>query len=325
MKEITIADLTADFKAQDAETLGMAVNTFRKTANDLAWLEDLPGGLTRDITTITPADIEVWADRLSFGTNKRGDEMSPAGAVAVYSSIKRLFAYAVKKGYLATSPFTGVRRTFIPFVEREKKEKGVTTPAFTKEDGRALVSALVNSAPTFAAVKSALYIYLAYRYKMMPGKLLTLTWKQLDAEDWGQKDPFLKHLISNYRVALDEFLQKNNIDNGRGYVFVMNKANAKASPMDSGFVGSWVKENILKPKDLPNMTAFKLCAKDAPRDVFDEVDAGGNFPILGEITFPTFGSGGGGSRFDHEKIAAERAARKAAFGKKPDQEGGDEQ
>ena len=55
------------------------------------------------------------------------------------------------------------------------------------------------------------------------------------------------------------------------------------------------------------------------------VDAGGDFPILGEITFPTFGSGGGGARFDHEKIAAERAARKAAYGKKPDQEGGDKQ
>lgn len=321
--------LASDFKAQDPDSLGMAVNSHRKTCNDMVWLEDIPGGLTRDIETITSGDIEVWADRVSFGENKSRNKnkekskMSDAGAVAVYSSTKRLFAYAVKRGYLSKSPFDGVRRTFIPFVEREKKEKGKTAPAFTKADGVKLVSELLKSKPTFAAVKSVLYTYLAYRYKMMPGKLLTLTWKQLDAEEWVQKDPFLKQLLGNYRVALDDYLLKNNIDNSKGYVFVMNKANAKASPMDSGFVGSWVKENILKDNALPNMTAFKLCAKDAPRDVFDEVDAGGDFPILGEITFPTFGSGGGGARFDHEKIAAERAARKAAYGKKPDQEGGD--
>lgn len=331
MKEITIFDLAAEYKAQGAEALGIAVNSYRKTCNDMVWLEEIPGGLTRDITTIKSTDIEVWADRMSLGENKSKNknkskkELSPAGAVAVYSSTKRLFAYAVKMGYLSKSPFGGVRRTYIPFVEREKQDKGKAAPAFTTEDGKTLVSELIKSEPTFSAVKSTLYTYLAYRYKMMPGKLLTLTWEQLDAEEFVQTDPFLKQLLNNYRAALKAWLVKNNIDNAKGYVFVMSKANCKAEPIDSGFVGSWVKENILKPKKLPNMTAFKLCAKDAPRDVFEEIDAGGNFPILGEITFPIFGSGGGGARFDHEKIAAERAARKAAYGKKPDQEGGDKQ
>ena len=313
MKKLTLGALASEFKAQDPDDLGMAVNSHRKTCNDMVWLEDIPGGLTRDIETITSGDIEVWADRLSFGTNKIGNEMSDAGAVAVYSSIKRLLAYAVKRGYLSQNPFDGVRRTFIPYVERKKKEKGETAPAFTKEDGKKLVSALIKSEPTFAAVKSTLYTILAYRHKKTPGYLLKLTWNQLDADEGVKADPFLKQLISNYRSALEDYLLKNGIDNSKGYVFVMNKANAKASPMDSGFVGSWVRENILKPKALPNMTAFKLCAKDAPRDVFEEVDAGGDFPILGEITFPTFGSGGGGARYDHEKIAAERAARRAAY------------
>ena len=165
----------------------------------------------------------------------------------------------------------------------------------------------------FPAVKSTLFTYLAYRYSKTPGFLLLMTWDQFNAESFSTEDLFLAELAANYREALNKWLATNKVTNEKNFFFVMNKENCVAEPMDSGYVGSWVKKNVLKPNKLPGMTAFMLCSKDAPREgVFDEVDAGGEFPILGSITFPTFGNGGG-ARIDREAYLAERKARADAY------------
>ncbi len=315
MEEITLGQLEEKFKkAHEDGELGYSLNSYRTTLKDFPWLAKIDGGLNRNISEITSKDIEKWSDRVSFGKNFLGKAMSPAGASSVYNSGKRLFTFAVDMGYLTVSPFEGVRPSYVPRVlnkENAKRVKG--TAPFTADDGKNLIHGLVHADPTFSAVKSTLFTYMAYRYSKAPGYLLLMSWDQFNSEAFATSDSFLKALAANYHEALSKWSENNNVKNDKNLFFVMNKGDCVAEPMDSGYVGSWVKKNILKPNHLPNMTAFMLSSKDAPREgVFEQVDAyDGELPILGPITFPTFG--GGGARLDYETYLAERKARAEAY------------
>ncbi len=312
---ITLAILVAKFKeAYEAGKLDMPINSYKSTLKDVPWLEELVGGMERDIATITHFDIEDLLDRVRFGKNRRNEDMSEAGAASVYYSLRRLFAWAVDVGYLTESPFERIAWDAIPRVTTKKK---AVTPTFTEEHGKIFIKLLLNATPTYSAVKASLFSYVAYRYKKTPGELLLWKWADYEAFIATVEDPFLVTMVANYREALDKWLADHNVINVKNYFLVKNKydenkVECESEPMDSGFVGTWVKENILKPGKLPMVTVNKLCSSKIKHDVFAEIDAGGEFPILGEITFPkAFGSGG--PHYNHEAYKAATEARRAAF------------
>ena len=323
---ITLAILVAKFKeAYEAGELDMPLNSYKSTLKDAPWLEEIVGGMERDIATITHVDIEYLLDRVRFGKNRRKEDMSPAGAASVYYSLRRLFAWAVDMGFLTESPFEKLPWDAIPRVTDKKK---TVAPTFTEDQGKAFVKALISAKPTYSAVKASLFSYLAYRYQKTPGELLLWKWEDFEAFIATVEDPFLVTLVANYREALEKWLTDHNVINVKNYFLVKNKfednkAECESEPMDSGFVGTWLKENILKPCNLPMVTVNKLCSSKIKRDVFTDIDAGGEFPILGEISFPkAFGSGG--PHYDHKAYAeATEARRKAFLNKSSVKEGGE--
>ena len=312
---ITVAILVAKFKAAyEAGELDMKYHSFKSTLKDIPWLEEQTDGMGRDIASITHADIEDLLDRVRFGKNRRGEEMSEAGAASVYYSLRRLFAWAVDMGFLTESPFEKVAWDAIPRVTSKKK---VASPTFTEDQGKAFVKAMINVKPTYSAIKACLFAYLAYRYEKTPGELLIWKWTDYEAFIASANDPFLVTLVANYREALNKWLTDHNVINVNNYFWVKNKYDenkieCESEPMDSGFVGTWLKDNILKPGKLPLVTVNKLCSSKIERDVFEEIDAGVNFPIHGTITFPkAFGTGG--PHYDHEAYKASTDKRRAAF------------
>ena len=139
------------------------------------------------------------------------------------------------------------------------------------------------------------------------------TWDEFEASKMTEKDPFLATLSTNYRAALEKWCKDNEVDNTEGLFFVKFKGGCLAEPMDAGFVGSWLKKNVFETnKGLTKVTTNTLCGKNTPRDVFAEVDAGGDFEILGEITFPVIGLTGKSS-FDYEAYEADRKACEELF------------
>ena len=306
---ITIAVMLAILKKAFAEgQLEMAINSFKSMLKDIPWLAELEGGMNRDIKSITTADIAKLLDRIMFGKNKRGKDMSDAGAASIFYSLNRFFNCAIDLGYLTVNPFEGLPDSYKPRVRHKKK---AVVASFTHEQGMKFIHALLNTTPTYSAVKAFLYVYLAYKYSKTPGELLSWTWDDYEAFADSVDDPFLSKLVSNYRTALETWLVKNHVTNSKNYFFVKNKENCKAEPMDSGFVGTWIKDNIMKPNKLPCVTVNTMCGTKIPRDVFAEVDAEKDFPILGTITFPV--SGFGGPRIDMVAYEAELEARRAAY------------
>ena len=319
---ITIAMMLAILKdAFDKGQLEMAINSFKSMLKDIPWLAELKdGGMDRDIKSVTTADIAKLLDRIKFGKNKRGNDMSDGGAASIYYSLNRFFNLAVDFGYLTVNPFEDLPDFYKPRVLSKKKTEVST---FTQEQGKKFVHILLHTTPTYSAVKAILFVYFAYRYCKTPGELLVWTWTDYEAFASSVNDPFLFNLVSNYRAALDEWLQKNNVNNVKNLFFVKNVSDSNAEPMDSGFVGTWIKDNLLKPKGMPCVTVNTMAGSKIPRDVFAEVDAGGDFPILGTITFPV--SGFGGPRVDIKAYLAELEARRAAYlaeNKENNKEGG---
>ncbi len=312
---MTIATMVAEFERKfKASELKLPINSYKSTMKDVQWLDEIAGGKDRDITTITHLEIEALMDRVRFGKNRRGEDMKESGAASVFYSTRRLFAFAVDEGFLTESPFEKVAWDAIPRVTSKQK---TVAPTFNEEQGKIFVMALVNTIPTYSAVKACLFSYIAYRYKRTPGELLLWTWEDYDAFIATINDEFLIKLVANYHEALNHWLTEHNVKNAKNLFFVKNKfaenkAETEAEPMDSGFVGTWIKDNILDPKSLPRVTTNKLCSTKIPSDVFDEVDAMSEFPILGTITFPkAFGSGG--PHYNHEAYKAATEARRAAF------------
>ena len=316
--KITIAGLKAECKAAfEAGRLDVPLNSFNTTMKDLPWLEKLGNDWgDREVASITVADAERVMSFVNFGDKRRGEgTMSDSGASSVYHSMVRFFDWAIDMDIIIDNPFKKVRKGLIPRVRKAKKDKNQTKDKkFSKADGEKLISILLNTQPTFSAVKATLFTYMAYRYRKTPNELLTMTWAKFEAAGFTERDTFLAALVANYRPALEKWLQENNVTNRKGLFFVKYMENGDAEPLDSGFVGSWLKKNVFGPnEDLPRVTINTLCGNKVPRiGVFDEVDAGCDFPILGAITFPPIGFGGGSSA-DSEAYEADRKACKELF------------
>ena len=300
-----------------AKRLNMPVNSFNTTMKDVGWLERAPQGLDCDLDKFTVQHAETVMLEVNFGESRRenGKKLSDAGAASVYYSLHRLFDLAKDKKYpyqyITENPFDKIRPGLKPHVSKTSKKTEAV--AFTKEDGEKLVSILIHSEPTYSAVKVVLFTYLAYRYRKTPGDLLLMTWDDFKASKLAEKDTFLATLSSNYYEALAKWCEDNGVDNTEGLYFVKFKGDCLAEPMDAGFVGSWLKKNVFETnKDLTKVTTNTLCGKNTPRDVFAEVDAGGDFEILGEITFPVIGLTGKSS-FDYEAYEADRKACEELF------------
>ena len=309
-----VEDLRNDYVAK---RLKMPFNSFNSTMKDVGWLEKGPLGLDCRLDQFTVQHAETVMLQVIFGEGRRKDkkQLSTTGAASVYYSLHRLFDLAKDKKYpyqyITENPFDKIRPGLKPHVSKTSKKTEAV--AFTKEDGEKLVHALIHTNPTFSAVKATLFTYMAYRHRKTPGGLLLMTWDEFEASKMTEKDPFLATLSTNYRAALEKWCKDNEVDNTEGLFFVKFKGGCLAEPMDAGFVGSWLKKNVFETnKGLTKVTTNTLCGKNTPRDVFAEVDAGGDFEILGEITFPVIGLTGKSS-FDYEAYEADRKACEELF------------
>ncbi len=309
--KITIAGFKAECKAAfDAGQLVVPLNSFNTTMKDLPWLEKLGNDWgDREVASITVDDAEKVMMFVNFGDKRRGEgTMSDSGASSVYHSLVRFFDWAIDMGIIIENPVKKIRSGLIPRVKKAKKDKERTKAIkFSIADGEKLINVLLQTQPTFSAVKATLFTYIAYRYRKTPNELLTMTWDKFEAAGFTERDTFLAALVANYRPALEKWLEANNVTNRKDLFFVKYMQNGDAEPLDSGFVGSWLKKKVFGAnEDLPRVTINTLCGNKVPRiGVFDEVDAGGDFPILGAITFPPIGFGGG-SGADSEAFLADR-------------------
>lgn len=284
-------------------------NTFESTKKDMPRLQDF-FGKDRVIGTITAEEAEAYIDAVSFGKTARGTDMTEGGAASLYYSARRVFDYYFGK---ADNVFRKIPPDAIP---RPRRDKATKVPRFTNEECEKFVKILLNLEPEFTNVKVALFTLLAFKYQLPPGNLFVLTWDDIaELKDEGLFSPFFEKLLDNYKVALEEWLDNNDIKNFDEFVFVKTtSATGEAEAADSGFFGTWLKKNIQAPNDLPLVTVNTLSGKKTPRGPLELLEDEG-WSILGKVWIEEK-SGFGGSAFSKAEMKAildKRAARRAAY------------
>ena len=282
-----------------------SLNTDNSTKKDLSRLLRFFGA-DRQIGTIVEADAEEFMDETSFGLTDRMTPMTEAGALSVYYSARRIFDYAVEMKLLPKNVFRTMDPDAIPENERDSKPGVRVNEAEVKQ----LARALLYSEPVYGSVKSVLFILLAYGSHIRPGKLMELTWPELDElETAGALSPWASRLIKSYRPAQEQWLADNRLTNPEAYVFVNGKAEGTvARPAAAGTAGTWLRKMILEPLHLPLVTINVLSSETedvTPQNAFDELDPVAEYPIYGPVTFPE-------KAFGRKKSPEERARKKAA-------------
>lgn len=286
-------------------------NTYESTKKDMPRLQQY-FGKDRVIDTITAEEAEAYIDAVSFGKTARGTDMTEGGAASLYYSARRVFDYFFGK---ADNVFRKIPPDAIP---RPRRDKAAKVPRFTDEECEKFVKILLNQEPEFTNVKVTLFTLLAFKYQLPPGNLFVMTWSNVEElKENGYFSPFFEKLLANYKGALEEWLENNEIENFDDYVFVKTTSSTgEAEAADSGFFGTWLKKNIQTPNGLPLVTVNTLSGKKTPRGPLELLEEEG-WPILGKIWIEEK-SGFGGNAFSKAEMKAildKRAARRAAYQK----------
>ena len=282
-----------------------SINTDKSTEKDLPRLIRFFGA-DRVISTIAEADAEDFMDETSFGLTDRKTPMTEAGALSIYYSARRMFDYAVDGKLLPKNVFRTMDPDAIPEIDREIRPGERVNEAEAKQ----LARALLDSVPVYGSVKSVLFILLAYGTHLRPGKLMNLTWPELDElEAAGALSPWASRLITSYRPAQEQWLADNRLSNPEEYVFVNGKPEGDtARPAAAGTAGTWLRKKILEPLHLPLVTINVLSSETegvTPQNAFDGLDPAAEYPIYGPVTFPE-------PVFGRKKTPEERARKLAA-------------
>ncbi len=288
------------------------VNTDNSTQTDLPRLVAYFGN-DRDVTTITESEAADFMDTVSCSLTKRSKKkkipMTEAGALAIYYSARRIFDYGKEMGFMPGNVFRTMRSVSIP-----KPNKGNTAGArLNEEECKRLAKALLDHDSDFGAVRSVLFILLAYGSHLRPGDLLVLTWAQLEKmEAAGEISSWASRLIKTYRPAQKQWLEDSWVDNPAGYVFVnCNIDSGVAQAASAGTAGTWLRDKILKPLGLPLVTINVLASKNdlTPQNAFEDMDPMADYPIFGTVKFLENAFGKSGK--SPEERAREVAEREA--------------
>lgn len=287
------------------------------TANSVK--KDLPRlvkhfGEDRDVSTIVEAEAEDYMDSVSFGSTYRETPMSANGAYSIYCSDRRLFDYATDKGYVSHNVFRTMDPAAIPIPEN-KNEPGARVD---EAQSKVMAQALLKCEAAFANVRSVLFVLLAYFCHIRPGDLLVIKWTEVEKlEAAGKLSAWVKRLLKTYRPAQGVWLAKNGIRNDGNYVFVNeNDDEGKAKPASPGTAGTWLKEKVLNPKGLPEVTINVLSSKKkgmTPQNAFDGLDPEADYPIFGTVTYPEKLIGKRKSPEEKAKREAGRKEREAKY------------